>query len=150
VVEDKRPIGQDTVKYTPAGGTAELHLARGIGLHVEKREAEVKRGSPVLIGKTSYIPVTLNGTLTVTNYRRDDAEVHITKTLRGKASDLSNGGAIRDTQILNGEPNPINDIEWKLTVPPGATKTITYTVVTYMTGERAGSPPVPGGPSQQD
>ncbi|HTQ11092.1 MAG TPA: hypothetical protein VMI31_13580, partial [Fimbriimonadaceae bacterium] len=47
VVEDKHPIGQDTVKYTPAGGTAELHLARGIGLHVEKREAEIKRTAPV-------------------------------------------------------------------------------------------------------
>ncbi|HLK15241.1 MAG TPA: hypothetical protein VKT78_10580, partial [Fimbriimonadaceae bacterium] len=58
VVEDKRPIGQDNVKYTPAGGSAELHLARGIGLHVERREAEAKRGAPVTIGKTSYIPVT--------------------------------------------------------------------------------------------
>lgn len=150
VVEDKRPIGQDTVKYTPSGGSAELHLARGIGLHVEKREAEVKRGAPVTIGKTSFIPVTLTGTLTVTNYRQTDADVHIAKTLRGKASDLSDGGKIKDTQILNGEPNPINDVEWTIKVAPGAAKTITYTVVTYMSAERAGSPPVPSGPDSRD
>jgi len=150
VLEDKRPIGQDTMMYTPAGGSAELHLARGIGLHVEKREAEAKRGSPVTIGKTSFIPVTLAGTLTITNYRQNDAEVHITKTMRGRVSDLIEGGKIKDTQILNGEPNPINDVEWKLTVAPGATKTITYTVITYMSAERAGSPPVPAGPDSKD
>jgi len=150
VVEDKRPIGQDTVTYTPAGGSAELHLARGIGLHVEKREAETKRGGPVTIGKTSFIPVTLSGTLTVTNYRQTEAEVHITKTMRGRVVDMSDGGKIKNTQILNGEPNPINDVEWKILVAPGATKTITYTLTTYMSAERAGSPPVPGGPGDRD
>jgi hypothetical protein len=144
VVEDKHPIGQDNIQYTPAGGSAELHLARGIGVHVEKREAEVKRGSPVMIGKTSFIPVTLAGTLTVTNYRKTDAELHITKTLRGRVSDLADGGSIKDTQILNGEPNAVNDVEWKLSIAPGVTKTIHYTVMVYMSAERAGSPPVPG------
>jgi len=144
VLEDKKPIGQDTVKYTPAGGSAALHLARGIGLHVERKEAEVRRGGPTEIGKTSFIPVTLAGTLSVTNYRKSPAELKITKTIRGKASDLSDGGKILQTQILNGEPNPINDVEWKLTLAPGQTKTITYSVMTYMSAERAGSPPVPG------
>ncbi len=36
------------------------------------------------IGKTSFIPVTLAGTLTVTNYRQTDAEVHISKTMRAE------------------------------------------------------------------
>jgi len=144
VLEDRKPLGQDTIKYTPAGGSASLHLARGIGLHVDKKEAEVKRGAPVDIGKTAFIPVTLAGTLTVTNFRKSDAELKITKTMRGKVSDLSVGGKISNTQILSGEPNPINDVEWKVTLAPNQTKTITYTVVTYMSAERAGSPPVPG------
>ncbi len=38
VVEDRKPIGQDTLKYTPAGGSSELHLARGIGLQALKSE----------------------------------------------------------------------------------------------------------------
>ena len=145
VLEDQHPIGQDTLKYTAAGGTAELHLARGIGLHVEKREAEVRRGTPGTIGKTSFIPITLQGTLTVTNYRKTTAEVHVTKTIRGKLGDLGDGGKIRDTQILNGEPNAVNDVEWTVKVAPGATKTLTYTVMVYMSAERAGSPPIPTG-----
>ena len=144
VLEDQHPIGQDTIKYTPAGGKASLHLARGIGLHVEKREAEVKRGNPTQIGKTAFIPVTLSGTLTITNFRKSDAELKITKTLRGKVESLGIGGKVINTQILNGEPNPVNDAEWKVTVPAGKTKTIEYTFVTYMSAEKAGSAPVPG------
>ena len=54
------------------------------------------------------------------------------------------------SQILNGEPNPINDLEWTISVPAGATKTITYTFETYMSAERAGSPPVPVGDGDDD
>lgn len=143
VLEDGKAIGQETVKYTPAGGTAEIRLARGIGLQVEKTEAEVKRNGPVRVGKTDYIPVVIKGTLTITNHKTEKATVKITKTARGKVTDQSDGGKIKQTQILNGEPNPLNDLEWTVEIAPGATKTITYTFETYMSAERAGSPPVP-------
>jgi hypothetical protein len=145
VLEDGKAVGQETVKYTPAGGTAEIRLSRGIGLKVQKTEAEVKRNGPVRVGKTDYIPVVLKGTLTITNYKSSKATVKVMKTVRGKVNDQSDGGIVRQTQILNGEPNPINDLEWKVDVAPGATKTITYTFETYMSAERAGSPPIPSG-----
>jgi hypothetical protein len=145
VLEDERAIGQETVRYTPAGGTAEIRLAKGIGLKVEKTEAEAKRLAPVRVGKTDYIPVQLKGTLTITNYKSKPAALKVTKTVRGKVDRLSEGGILKATQILNGEPNPINDLEWRLTVPAGGTRTITYTFETYMSAERAGSPPVPIG-----
>jgi hypothetical protein len=53
---------------------------------------------------------------------------------------------VKQSQILNGEPNPINDVEWKVEIAPGATKKITYNYETYMSAEKAGSPPVPSGP----
>jgi len=143
VLEDGKAIGQETVKYTPAGGTAEIRLARGIGLQVEKTEAEVKRNGPIRVGKTDYIPVVIKGVLTITNHKSEKATVKITKTARGKVTDQSDGGKIKQTQILNGEPNPLNDLEWNVDIAPGATKTITYTIETYMSAERAGSPPVP-------
>ncbi len=143
VLEDGKAIGQENVKYTPAGGTAEIRLARGIGLKVEKKESEVKRGGVVHVGKTDYIPVLLKGTLTITNYRTTASSVKVTKTSRGKMGDLSDKGEVKQTQILSGEPNPINDLEWKVVIAPGATKTITYSFETYMSAERAGSPPIP-------
>jgi hypothetical protein len=145
VLEDGKAIGQETVKYTPAGATTEIRLSRGIGLKVEKTESEVKRLAPVRVGRTDYVPVVLKGTLTITNHRTEATPVKVTKTVRGRVDKQSDGGTVKQTQILNGEPNPINDLEWTITVPAGATKTITYTFETYMSAERAGSPPVPTG-----
>ncbi|MGV3616634.1 MAG: hypothetical protein ACO1SV_15005 [Fimbriimonas sp.] len=150
VLEDGKAIGQENVKYTPAGGTTEIRLARGIGLKVAKTEAEVKRLGGVKVGRTDYIPVQIKGTLTVTNYKTGAAAVKVTKTVRGRVDKLSDNGTIKNTQILNGEPNPINDLEWTISVPAGATKTITYTFETYMSAERAGSPPVPVGDGDDD
>lgn len=144
-MEDGKAVGQETVKYTPAGASAEIRLSRGIGLKVSKTEAEVRRNGAVRVGKTDYIPVVLKGTLTITNYKTSRATVKVTKTVRGKVNEQSDGGKVRQTQILNGEPNPINDLEWTVEVAPGATKTITYTFETYMSAERAGSPPIPSG-----
>jgi hypothetical protein len=148
VLEDGKAIGQESIKYTPSDAVTEIRIARGIGLKVEKVEAEIKRGSPTQIGKTNYVPVTLRGTLKVTNHRATVAPIRVTKTVRGKVVELSDKGSVRQTQILNGEPNPINDIEWSFSVEPGATKTITYTFETYMSAERAGSPPVPATPDE--
>jgi hypothetical protein len=145
VLEGGRALGQETIRYTPAGGTAEVRLSRGIGLKVVKTEAEVKRAAPTKVGKTEFIPVTLKGTLTITNFRTEAATVKVTKSLRGKVGVLSDGGVIKQTQVLNGEPNPLNDLEWSVSVAPGATKTITYSYETYMSAERAGGPPLPDG-----
>ena len=122
-----------------------MRLSRGIGLKVVKTEAEVRRGAPTKVGKTEFIPVMLKGTLTITNFRTDAATVKVTKSLRGKVGVLSDGGVIKQTQVLNGEPNPLNDLEWSVSVAPGASKTITYSYETYMSAERAGGPPLPDG-----
>lgn len=152
VLEGGKAIGQENVRYTPAGGNAEIRLAQGIGLKVTKVEAEAKRGDATKIGKTEFIPVTLKGTLTLTNFREGIAALKITKTVRGKVGALSDKGLVKNTQILSGEPNPINDLEWNVEIPAGTTKTITYSFETYMSAERAGAPPVPmtGDPDEKD
>jgi hypothetical protein len=57
----------------------------------------------------------------------------------------SDEGALKQTQVLTGDPNPINDLEWNVKIAPGQVKIITYTIEMFMSAERAGSPPVPGG-----
>jgi hypothetical protein len=150
VLEDGKAIGQEVIKYTPAGASTEIKLSRGIGLRVEKTEAEVKRGAPVKIGKTDYIPVTLKGTLTITNFRTAKADVKVTKSERGRVSDISDGGKVKQTEVLTGDANPLNDITWDVEIPAGQTKQITYTVEVYMTADRAGGAPVPATPEDKD
>ncbi|MBS1713896.1 MAG: hypothetical protein JST30_06125 [Armatimonadetes bacterium] len=146
VVEDGRAVGQETVKYTPAGGTAEIRLSRGIGMRVEKTESEVKRGAPVHIGKSDFIPVTLRGELKLSNLRGSDATVKIKKTVRGRIVSQSDGGSVRQTQVLTGEVNAINDLEWKVTAKAGQTSTVSYTFEAMVFADRSGTPPVPERP----
>jgi len=146
VIEEGKAMGQETIRYTPPEGTAELRLSRGIGLRVEKTEAEQKRGAPVHIGKSDFVPVTLKGTLTVTNFRASASEVRVTKTVRGRVVSQSDAGIIRNTQTLSGEVNAINDLQWKIKLAPGETKAITYLFETLMFADRSGTPPVPERP----
>ncbi len=146
VVEDGKALGQETIKYTPSGDTAEVKLSRGIGLRVEKTESEIKRGPSVKIGKSDFIPITLKGSLKITNFRSSDAQLKITKTARGRILTQSDDGKVKQTQVLSGEVNPLNDLEWKVVVPKGQTKLVTYTLETYVFADRSGTPPVPATP----
>lgn len=149
VLEDGKAIGQEIIKYTPPGASTDVRLSNGIGLRVEKTEAEVKRGASVKIGKTDYIPVTLKGTLTITNFRNDKATIKVTKTARGRVVEQSDNGKVKQTQVLTGDANPLNDMVWNVEVPAGQTKQITYTVEMYMSADRAGNPPVPSTPDDK-
>lgn len=142
VIEDGKAIGQETIKYTPSGDMAEVRLARGIGIKVERAEEEVRRGAGVKVGDANFIPVTLRGTLTVTNFRKDSAVVRISRTVRGRIVSQTDGGKVTSTQLLAGEPNPIADLEWRMEVPPGKTKSVGYVFEQLMFAAR-NAPPVP-------
>jgi len=144
VIENEKPLGQETIKYTPPGATAEVRLSRGIGIRVKRQEAEIKRGAAVKVGDSMFIPVTIKGTLNIYNFREDKAIVKITKTARGKVLELSDNGIVRETQVLRGEVNPINDLEWTIQIPAKGMKEITYSIETLIYAER-GAPPVPAG-----
>jgi hypothetical protein len=146
VLEDGKAIGQELIRYTPPGASTDVRLSRGIGMRVEKTEAEIKRGAPVKVGKTEYIPVTMKGVLTISNYRTDKAPIKVTKSARGRVTSQSDDGKVKQTQVLTGDPNPLNDMEWKVTVAPGETKQITYTVEVLMSADRAGGAPIPSTP----
>ena len=132
VIEDGKAMGQEMIRYTPTGANAEVRLSRGIGMRVEKTEAEVKRGDPVKIGKADFVPVTMKGTMLISNFRKDKATIKVTKTVRGKLGEMSDGGKIKKTQLADGEANATNQVEWKVEVPAGQSKEITYTFEMYL------------------
>ncbi len=149
VIDNGKAVGQDTLTYVPSGGMAKISLAEGIGVHVRRHEIELKRGGTVRIGKDDYIPVTMEGTLTIDAHRSHPVEMTITKTIRGKVMSLSHSGVIGNTQVLSGEANTVNDVKWKVSVASGKPTIIHYTYQTYISANAAGSPPVPIYPNDQ-
>lgn len=147
VIDGGKALGQNTLEYVPSGGIAHLKLAQGIGVRVTHHEVEAKRGGVTRLGKADYIPVTLNGTLKIENHRSQDITITVTKTIRGKVLNISDGGTVLDTQVLSGEPNTVNSVKWQVKVPAGGEKVLTYQEMTYMSADPAGAPPVPSFPA---
>lgn len=131
VVEDQRPVGQQLLKYTPSGGTGELRMAAGIGLRVKKQEVEGKRGDPMKIGEAQYLPITLNGTLTIENFKSEAVEVKVRRSASGKVLEIKNGGVLEYTSVNPGDPNASNVMEWKVSVPAGQKVELGYSFETY-------------------
>lgn len=130
VVEDLRPAGQQMMQYTAPGDKTELRLAQGIGLKVERAEKELKRGDPFRIGTENWLPITLEGRLTLENFRKEPAKVRIKRTLNGKLIDIG-GGVVKGAEVANSGPNTKNSVEWNVTVAPGKKHEIVYSVETY-------------------
>jgi hypothetical protein len=130
VVEDQRPVGQQMVEYTAPGGKTELRLATGIGLKVERTETELKRGEPFKIGQENWLAITLQGKLTLENFRKEPAAVRVSRTLMGKILELG-GGTVKHVEVAKTGPNTTSLVEWNLTVPAGKQLEITYTYEAY-------------------
>lgn len=131
VVDNQKPVGQQNIQYTAPGDKTEIRMARGIGLKVERRETEVKRGDPIKIGEQQFLPITLKGALTIENFRDESADVRITRTLLGKVLELGSGGVVKDSKVQPANPNSINTVEWKISVVSKGKTTIEYQYESY-------------------
>gem|GEM_PF-4731306 len=56
--------------------------------------------------------------------------MRIHRTLTGKVLDLG-GGTVSNEDVGQNGLNATSHVEWKLTVPPGLKKEVTYTYETY-------------------
>lgn len=138
VTEEGKPLGQEVIHYTPIGGDAKVKISRGVGVRIDKTEAEVSRGAPIKVGKTDLIPITLKGTLSVANFRPATISISITRSAKGKILSQSDGGSVIQTRVDPSDSNAFNEMKWKVSVEPGKTKTVTYTYETYVAVPAAG------------
>lgn len=134
-LRDAQPLGQDTLPFTPAGGSQDLRLtvASDVEPHVE--EVELQRGSPVSFNRglqaVDYIPVTLRGTLHVQNFRKTDIQLKIWREVNGTVTDASDAPSITHVPPRSGV-NPRSKLDWRVQVPAGGEKTVTYTYQTLV------------------
>ena len=137
VLDDGRPVGQPVMGYTAKGDNTELRMTRAIGIKVEAREVEVERGERVVQGEVVQTSITLRGTMTIENFRDKPAEVRIRKTISGRILEMSHGGAVKNTVVNAGSPNPSNQVEWTINIPAGQKVVVEYRYVSVAVTGRA-------------
>jgi hypothetical protein len=134
------PLGQDLLTYTPPGGCSLLPLTVAVDMLSSYEEQEVSRKhNAINVGNTNYTLVTKKGTISVTNYRKEKSVTRVSLSTGGRVEEASDEGKVKmndytATDWQEGGYHMINnhsDVTWDLSIEPGQTKTLTYTVSFY-------------------
>jgi hypothetical protein len=126
-------LGQDTLKYTPQGGTAMLRITRAAGIKAEQAELETsrKREAIRLYGDTFDL-ITVRGDLSVLNTLNKAIALEITKTLSGEVQSTEPDAEQQKLAEGLGRMNGLSKLTWTIDLPPAAERKITYVYEVYV------------------
>ncbi len=126
-------LGQDTLKYTPPGGTAILRITRAVGVKVEQIELETsrKREAIRMYGDT-FDQITVRGDLSILNTQNKAITLEITKTLSGEVK--STDPAAKEEKLAKGlgRMNGLSKLTWTIELPPATERRVNYVYEVYV------------------
>ena len=127
VISGTNPVSQDTLPYTPKGASSNLRITIATDLRSSQEERETSRQPNIERRRGyNYDLVTVEGKLTVKNFKTKEVRLSIGKTLRGEVEFLSDEGkAVKLGEAIQAD-NPLSRLTWEITLKPGAEKLITY------------------------
>ena len=155
IVRDDRVLGQGMMTYTAKGGATDLNITSAPDIQVRKTDNETKRTpNAVNWDGNSYARIDLAGTLTVTNYRAKPLDLEIVRHVLGNITEAERDGKIEMVNVFEdssfapaggagSQPywwnwgswpywwsrlNGVGRITWKLTLEPGKTESLKYSV----------------------
>lgn len=133
VYQKSQVIGQDTLNYTSNGGEVILNMAKALDIRVDATEEETARERQLKLPNQSYYDlVTIKGTVTVRNMKREEVTLKLTKSFTGELVTASNNG--KETKLAKGlrDVNPRTKIVWEPTMKSGDKLELTYSYKIYV------------------
>jgi hypothetical protein len=126
-------LGQDTLKYTPPGGTAILRITRAVGVKADQVELETsrKREAIRMYGDTFDL-ITVRGDLSVLNTQNKAITLEITKTLSGEVQSTDPGAKQQKLAKGLGRMNGLSKLTWTIDLPPATEKQLNYIYEVYV------------------
>jgi len=127
-VAGNRILGQDTLTYTPVGGSVTVKLTRAVGVAAQQQEVEVEREAEAikLFGRL-YQRVTVEGKLRVHNFKSEPIDLEIAKSLSGELKSATPEAEVRQLAWGLRQVNTANTLTWHLTIPAGEETELAYT-----------------------
>ena len=127
VISGAKPVSQDTLAYTPKGAVSNLKLTIATDIRSSHDEREVARQQNVVRRRGySYDEVTVEGTLTVKNYKTKDVRLSIETALRGSVESLTDGGKAEKLGEAISADNPMSRLTWEIALRANEERSITY------------------------
>lgn len=127
VISGDKPVSQGTMPYTPKGASSAVQITIATDIRASHEEREIARQQNVAHRPGyNYDLVTVEGKLTVKNYKSKEVRLSISKGLRGKAEFQSDQGEA--VQLAEGiqSDNPASRLSWEVTLKPGEERVVTY------------------------
>ncbi|MBT9449213.1 DUF4139 domain-containing protein [Akkermansia glycaniphila] len=116
--------GQGMIQFTAPGQDATVKINKSLEMLVKQSE-NVLETTP--LPKSNDKKLLVEGTLQMKNLSDKPMEMEITKQIIGEPKEASDGGEFRQRpdRFLGGQ-NTAGTFVWKIQVPPGKTKSVTY------------------------
>lgn len=130
VTEKNQFRGQSLSPWTNPGQRACLKITKALSVQADRQEQEEQDNRAnreyVTVGAHRYYRVSVKGTLTMHNYRSQPAVMLTRAQFSGNlvSADENPGDTIRAEGVFN--VNARHELEWKLTLAPGAEKKLNY------------------------
>ena len=129
----EQPLAQDTLNYTPKGAKGDLKLTIATDISAKKSELERTRENDALrVYGYSFAKVTVDGKLTLKNFKSKQVTVTVKKTLTGEVVSASRDGEVEKTAEGIKTVNPTSVITWEVPINPGEENTLEYTYYVYV------------------
>lgn len=125
VVNGDRPVSQDTLGYTPAGGKNTVKITMVTDVVAQQEQTELSR-VPFKTDSRTFQDVTINGKLTIRNFKQTPITIDVTKTLVGDVVEAGQEGKVTKLGKKVAAINPTSKIKWRMQINPGEVKELNY------------------------
>ena len=128
VISGTRPLSQDTISYTPKNASASLKLTVATDIRASHEENEVEREKEIQRRRNyNYDQVTVEGKLTVKNYKTKEVRLSIAEKVRGNVESQTDNGKADKLAEAIAVDNPLTRLTCRrVTLKPGEERIIKY------------------------
>lgn len=129
-----KPLGQDLLKFTTAGGEEVLRVTPAtevVGTHTLEEKERVRQRLRWNGSDYEFDLVTVTGTIKLRNVKKQPVELVLTRNLVGEVTSASDGGKITKDGLNLQSVNSNSVVKWNVSVPSGD-KEIKYTYSVYV------------------
>ncbi len=128
-----KALGQDVLNYTPKSAKSNVKITVAPDIKVKRVENEKERKNNALNQYGySYDLVTVEGKLTLKNFKNQSVTMDITKKISGVIVSATDGGKTEKLAEALKSLNPSSRITWEIPLKAGEEKNIAYSYKIYI------------------
>src|SRR5258705_10643203 len=127
VISGTKPLSQDTLPYTPKNASSNLKLTIATDIRASHEENEVERQKEIQRRRNyNYDQVTVEGKLTIKNYKSKEVRLSIADRVRGTVESQSDDGKADKLAEAIAVDNPLTRMTWEVILKAGEERVVKY------------------------